>query len=122
MARREFPRSVKVAAVKRAMRDSVIYCEMCGLPTKSVEFDHGIPDGLGGEPTLANCVVACPQCHKGKTKVDVADIAKAKRREARKLGIRKNGGNGFPNRKRGKATDLPLTKVVQRRPIYEDQN
>lgn len=122
MARREFPRSVKVAAVQRAMRGAVIYCEMCGLPTKKVEFDHAIPDGLGGEPTLANCVVACPQCHKGKTKADVAHIAKAKRCEARSLGVRKNARQGFASRKREKATDLPLTKVIPRRPIYEDTN
>jgi 5-methylcytosine-specific restriction endonuclease McrA len=119
MARREFPRSVKVEALKRAMRENVIYCEMCKLPTKKVEFDHGIPDGLGGEPTLANCVVACPECHAGKTKDDVAQIAKAKRLEARNLGIRKNLHRGFPASKREKRSDVPLTKVLPRRPIYE---
>jgi 5-methylcytosine-specific restriction endonuclease McrA len=118
MARREFSRSVKVESLKRAMRDSVIYCEMCGLPTKKVEFDHEIPDGLGGEPTLANCVVACPQCHKGKTQTDVARIAKARRQEAKNLGVRIH--SGLRAREREKKSDTPLTKVVRRKPIYED--
>jgi 5-methylcytosine-specific restriction endonuclease McrA len=91
MARREFPKPVKVAAVKRATKGNVTYCEnlACGLPTKRWHYDHEIPDGLGGEPTLENCKLLCLPCHAEKTAKDVADIAEAKRREANHLGVRK---------------------------------
>ena len=51
--------------------------------------DHDIPDQMGGEPTIENCRVLCLLCHKAKTTIDVAAIAKAKRVEAKHQGIRK---------------------------------
>lgn len=86
MARREFSAKVRLAAFQRANG----CCEgrlgnghPCGakLSVGKYEFDHDNPDGLMGEPTLANCVVLCAQCHKDKTKKDIANIARAKRRE-----------------------------------------
>jgi 5-methylcytosine-specific restriction endonuclease McrA len=88
-SRKEFPKSVKVAAIKRATRDSVTYCEGCNLPTKVWHYDHVNPDGLTGEPTIENCELLCLPCHAEKTKQDVGQIAKAKRREAKALGVRK---------------------------------
>lgn len=117
MARQEFPRAVKVAAIKRATANGQVYCEACGCMTKGkFEIDHIRPDGLLGEPTLENARILCSPCHKEKTKSDVGAIAKAKRNEARHLGIRK-AGRGFP--KREKET-LALTRVVPRRSLYED--
>lgn len=69
MARKEFPKKVKVAALKRADGK----CEGCGQPLKPgrFQFDHIVPDGLGGEPTLENCKVLCSgsraSCHGIKT-------------------------------------------------------
>ena len=85
--RREFSAKVKVEAFKRANG----CCEVCGvkLSPGNVEYDHGIPDGLGGNPDLDNCRALCRNCHGQKTKSDVRDIAKAKRRERRHMGIRK---------------------------------
>jgi len=119
MARREFPKSIKVQIVKRAMQNNgVVYCETCGQQTKQYEIDHKIPDAMGGEPIASNAVLMCKSCHKEKTRADVGAIAKAKRVEARNLGIRKSG-KGFPRREKEK---LELTKVVSRRPMYEEIN
>lgn len=116
MARREFPKAVKVAAVKRATRDGKLFCEGCnGLVTGRFEIDHIRADALFGEPTLENARVLCAICHKEKTKSDVGVIAKAKRLEARHLGIRK-GSRGFAKREKAQ---LELTKVVPRRCLYE---
>ena len=118
MARREFPKAVKVAAVKRATRDGKLFCEGCnGLVTGRFEIDHIRADGLLGEPTLENARVLCSICHKEKTASDVAVITKAKRVEARHLGIRK-AGRGFAKREKAQ---LELTKVVARRGIYRDE-
>lgn len=116
MARREFPKAVKVAAVKRATKDGKLFCEGCGsLVTGRFEIDHIRADGLLGEPTLENARVLCTVCHKEKTKSDVGAIAKAKRVEAKHLGIRR-GNTGFPRRDKEKPA---LTKVVPRRGLYQ---
>jgi 5-methylcytosine-specific restriction protein A len=122
MARREFPKSVKVAAVKRATTYGEVYCEQCGVLCKSKwEIDHVIPDGLGGEPTLANAKVVCLECHAEKTKGDVGKIAKAKRCEARSLGIHKTTPRiNSANTLRVARPDRQLKAMPPRRPMYED--
>lgn len=88
--RREFPKSVKLAAWQRSSGK----CEECGaklFPGK-FHYDHTVPDALGGEPTLDNCKVLCAvdrqSCHSVKTHgatrdtkrySDVSIIAKTKR-------------------------------------------
>ena len=90
MARKEFSRSVKVAVVKRCIRDGEVYCEKCGQMTKGrFEIDHVIPDALLGQPTAENAMLLCRPCHVEKTKTDVTKIAKARRNEASSLGVRK---------------------------------
>lgn len=124
MARKEFSKAVKVAAVKRATRDSVVYCEGCGALAKSWEIDHANPDGLTGEPTLANAVVLCKPCHADKTKRDVAAIAQAKRREALALGVRKEPTMKTRPRQKTepqRRASRPLAKILPpRRSIFED--
>jgi 5-methylcytosine-specific restriction enzyme A len=115
MSRREFPVSVKVAAWKRCGG----LCEECGCLLKPGRFhyDHSNPDGLTGEPTLDNCLVLCSgpnSCHGEKTKNDVGNIAKAKRREAKDIGIKNK--STFRYQKKDKPE---MTKVLPRRPIYE---
>lgn len=82
--RREFPAKVKAEAFKRAGGA----CEACTrkLFAGDIHYDHRNPDALTGEPTLANCQVLCRSCHSAKTRDDVKDISRAKRREARHLG------------------------------------
>jgi len=126
MPRREFPKSVRVAVIKRATRDGVLFCEECGGLAKKPEIDHRNPDGLTGEPTLANAVLLCRPCHVEKTKQDVANIAKAKRREAAHLGAKAPAAKpiksaGFrlaaPQRKASKLE--PGSKAAQIRAMRE---
>lgn len=47
---------------------------------KRPEVDHKVPIALGGDPVgFDNHQVLCYECHKNKTKVDVSDIAKARK-------------------------------------------
>jgi len=101
MPRREFSAKTKAAAFLRA--NGVCENPKCGarLTVGKFHYDHDTPDGLGGEPTLENCVVLCTPCHKEKTAtVDVPRIAKAKRRQQKHLGIRKP--SSFQNSRTGK--------------------
>lgn len=85
--RQEFSAKIKVLAWERAKG----HCEKCTakLFPGNVEFDHDNPDGLTGTAVLANCRVLCRNCHKQKTKADVANIARAKRREKNHIGVKK---------------------------------
>lgn len=119
MARKEFPRSVKVAAVKRAMRDGEVYCEQCGVMTKGrFEIDHDKEDYFGGEPTLENAKVLCISCHSAKTAKNAKIIAKTRRLEASNVGATRPKGQiksrGFPKKQRKEKIALP-----PRRGIYE---
>lgn len=121
--RREFTKATKVLVIKRATKDGVVYCELCGLPAKKIEIDHVIPDALHTEDKKSNDVsnarLLCQPCHKTKTKNDVAEIARAKRREAKHIGVRNRPtlkSRGFQKvEKENKSLPLP-----PRRSIYED--
>lgn len=90
MPRREFPKAVKVAVIKRATHGLQVRCEACGTDTKGVwQIDHVRPDGLLGEPTLANAQLLCRACYAPKNAKDTKDIAQAKRREARHIGAQR---------------------------------
>lgn len=88
--RREFPKQVKRDAFLRAGGRCENKSCRAFLTTGKFHYDHDIPDGLGGEPILDNCMVLCFACHGEKTrKRDVPAIAKAKRVSDKHLGIRK---------------------------------
>lgn len=99
--RREFPAKVKLAAWDAAGG----HCQEClariiGRP----EYDHVLPDALGGEPTLDNCRVLCSKCHRLKTSgEDVPRIAKTKRTKRKAVNAwpkssRPLQSRGFPKR------------------------
>jgi 5-methylcytosine-specific restriction protein A len=95
MARREFSKRVRRDAFARANGacEGEPYGERCcvKLTIGKFHYDHDIPDGLGGEPTLQNCRVLCIACHKDKTTTkDVPTIAKAKRIADKHIGIKSN--------------------------------
>ena len=132
MTRANFPTSVRVAALKRAMKDGVIYCEQCGGLAKKAEIDHINPDGLTGKPTLENARVLCKACHLEKTRGDVAVIAKAKRREAKHLGatqpartiasagfkkVEKQPRNGRAKIDKGSLPPLPRRDIYTGKPV-----
>ncbi len=89
--RREFPAKVKLAAWERCKRDGKPHCELCGLLIVGrPDYDHRVPDGLGGEPTLENCQVICWPCHRHKTHAEDRPImAKADRQKKSAAGIKK---------------------------------
>ena len=87
-ARREFPAKIKLAAFERSLG----YCERCGgrLWIGKIRYNHRIPDGIGGEPTLDNCEVLCIACDNPQTyEIDIPRVAKAKRVQRKHAGIKK---------------------------------
>jgi 5-methylcytosine-specific restriction endonuclease McrA len=87
-ARREFTTAIKRAAFERSNGA----CELCQMPfgVKTPEYDHRLPDALGGLPTLANCMAICSPCHKTKTATeDVPRIRKADRQKNGAIGARR---------------------------------
>lgn len=89
MSRREFPKAIKVAAFERAGGR----CERCTAKITAAngppEYDHTMPDYLGGEPTLENCTVLCRNCHGGKTSNDDRPrIDKTRRVYEKRIGAR----------------------------------
>ena len=100
--RREFPTKVKLAAWERCGG----FCECCRakIAGRKPEYDHILPDALGGEPTLDNCRVMCSKCHRLKTSgEDVPRIAKTKRTKRKAVNAwpkasRPIQSRGFPRR------------------------
>jgi 5-methylcytosine-specific restriction enzyme A len=106
--RREFKPKIKLAAWERCKG----HCETCHAKIiGGAQYDHIIPDGLGGEPTLDNCACLCSKCHRLKTsKQDVPNIARAKRRERKAKGaITKK-----PWPKRGDRQPIPTKETTVR--------
>jgi 5-methylcytosine-specific restriction protein A len=99
--RREFPKSVKVAAFQRAAGK----CESCGarLYPGKYEYDHRLADTFGGEPTLDNCEVICTACHDLKTyKSDIPAAAKSNRVRAKHIGAKAPSRTPLPFGKQSK--------------------
>lgn len=86
----EFSAETKKAALQRANRK----CEVSGcgayLSLNRYHYDHITPAKMGGDASLENCQIACWSCHAVKTKDDVARIAKSRRIERKRLGIKKD--------------------------------
>ncbi len=95
-------------------------CEGCNavLVPSGYQFDHGVPDGLGGRPTLDNCVVLCSDgpdsCHGKKTAGrDVPMIARADR-IGKKWRGEKVSRNPVPGSRRSGWKKTMSGKVVKR--------
>ncbi|MBV2144199.1 HNH endonuclease [Falsochrobactrum sp. TDYN1] len=97
MARREFSKEVKRAALKRSGMKCEAVGKMygfkpgqrCGVSLSvGIQYDHIIADSIGGEPTLDNCAAVCMSCHGYKTRtVDTPRAAKTKRMSDKAKGI-----------------------------------
>jgi 5-methylcytosine-specific restriction protein A len=94
--RKEFSTRTKALAFQRSNGR----CEECGtrLQPGRIAFDHRNPDGLTGSNDLSNCSCLCVTCHREKTRNDVRDIAKAKRRHSGHIGA-KTSRNPLPGGK-----------------------
>jgi len=65
MTRSEFTTKTKLEALVKYAK-----CPKCGVKfgkLSDVDFDHEIPDAMGGANTVDNCVPLCKACHKLKT-------------------------------------------------------
>jgi hypothetical protein len=105
--RREFPRSVKAAIVKRAMDEKGrIRCEGCYGVVRRFEIDHVIAEALVVDKTkpltakdgqlLGYC---CHRGEGGKTAHDVKAIAKSKRCGAKHYGYQTKTSRPIPGSK-----------------------
>ncbi len=93
-------------------------CQMCFQPTdeRGFDLDHHIPLEIGGDDSDDNLRPLCRPCHRLKTKGDVTDIAKAKRRSDRHSGVHAPAGNlqsrGFDPRPPQRRASAPLAKQM----------
>ncbi|MGE8129051.1 HNH endonuclease [Methylobacterium sp. NPDC080182] len=121
MARREFKPAVKREAIKRAnfvcegILPNGLRCTVEVGQGKPVEYDHVIPDWMGGDPTLENCAALCKLCHKFKTALDAADRSEARGRFDSHNNIhaprRRMVGRGLPKGQPRKPATTPLNKT-----------
>jgi len=130
MARREFSRTVYAEIVKRAMHPKHgIFCGGCGLilGKKPYAVDHIKPDGLEVDKTRKltaadGQLLGVECCHKPKTKIDVAVISEAKRREEKHHGMKRPKGaiksKGFPKYAKPSPT---LSKPLPPRKLYQER-
>ena len=87
LTRREFPKSVKLAAWDRCNGFYECGCDMPIVGTP--HYDHDLPDDLGGDNSLENCRVLDPKCHRRKTvNEDRPRIDKARRLREKAAGVR----------------------------------
>jgi len=139
MARREFTQSQREAIRRRATNAAgEICCEGCGavLTGKRREIDHIIPEALRPEAdkkkplTIADGQLLGECCHRGpdgKTRHDVAQIAKGKRQNAKQFDRRivpdgpKMQGQPFPVTKSRaeKKQRAPKLDFTQRKQLFE---
>jgi len=92
--RRAWSTTVRMRVLDRFERK----CQLCfgEIGTKGFDLDHRVPLAIGGEDVESNLEPLCVPCHRLKTKGDVGDIARAKRREAKHLGGRAPSRNPMP--------------------------
>lgn len=136
MSRHEFSRATKRAALERSGHR----CEAEGTRygfepgqrcnchlSLGVQFDHNIPDQLGGDNSLSNCMAICVQCHKFKTRNDIQQIRKSDRQRDRNSGVIRPAGKiksaPFPKSTKPERCDpnkglppLPPRKLYETRP------
>lgn len=115
--RREFPKSVRVAVIKRATKDGVLYCEKCGALAKRFQIDHMIADAHGGKPVIENAELICEDCYSVKNPKDTTIAAKLKRVEARHIGAVKPKG-AIANRPKEAKPPRDKLPIPPRRSIY----
>ena len=118
--RTEFSQAVRKKAFARCCINAVPHCENCGIELKpgNIEYEHILPDGLGGEATLENCGVWCrSSCSKAKTHTeDNPTMRKADRVLKRSYDLmpakQKIASRGFPKRTRTHAGRAPVQRFI----------
>jgi len=95
MTRRNFARAVRVEKIRAQTRESVVYCEGCGLPCRRFEIHHRDMDAMqidkSRKLTVADAQLLCAgagSCHERETAKQRPILAKALAREASHLGAK----------------------------------
>lgn len=132
MSRHEFSRETRREALKR----SGLKCEAsgprygleegqrcnCSL-SLGVQYDHDVPDQLGGDNSIENCRAVCIQCHKIKTRGDIRQIRKSDRQRDKASGVIRSAGKikspGFPVSE--KAARRQAKPPLPPRPLYREE-
>lgn len=113
--RSEFAFSVRDFTWKRAMGR----CQDCGrgpLAKGQYQFDHIIPDWLGGSSSAWNCKLLCRRCHNKKTsRQDIPRIAKTKRQKRKHEGTWRASRKPVPGSRNSK-WKKPLRGKAELRP------
>lgn len=132
MSRTEFNRETRREALKR----SGLKCEAsgpryglaegqrcnCSL-SLGVQYDHDVPDQLGGDNSLENCRAVCVQCHKIKTRGDIQQIRKSDRQRDKRSGVIRPAGKlrGAPFPKSEKAARRVSKPPLPPRQLFEER-
>jgi hypothetical protein len=118
-SRQEFSQKVrKLAFARCCKKDGKPRCENCGniLVSGNITYEHLMPDGLQGEPTLENCGVWCTRpCSSNKTaKEDIPRMAKADAVLKHTYGLepakQKIASRGFGKRPAQRTASRPITR------------
>ena len=96
--RTEFPKSVKLKRFEYAKGR----CETCTQKiVGTAQYDHVVPDAVGGAADFDNCRVQCVRCHRVKTSTkDVPEISRSTRIYEKRAGVRKTS-RGFQRHPEG---------------------
>lgn len=132
MRRTEFTRETRREALKR----SGLKCEAsgpryglaegqrcnCSL-SLGVQYDHDVPDQLGGDNSLENCRAVCIQCHKIKTRADIQQIRKSDRQRDKASGVIRPAGKlrSAPFPKSEKAARRVPKQPLPPRQLFEER-
>lgn len=113
MTRRRLSTKTRMSILERFNRR----CQMCQCEIGhgiGFDLDHRIPLAIGGADEIENLVPLCTPCHRLKTKGDMGDIAKARRREAKHLGAhvpaQRIKSRGFDRAEPQRRATRPLSK------------
>ena len=98
------PRRVSAGTKAKILAATDHVCARPNCPERATDVDHILPLWLGGSNREKNLEGLCPAHHAAKTKAEASLRAKAKRREARDQGTRRERkpipSRGFPTGKR----------------------
>lgn len=91
------------------------FCQICTLSIRGkllAEYDHAVALINGGANRENNIQLVCSECHKGKTRQDVAEKSRMARKRMKAIGIRK------PSRLKSRGFERsPPQRTASRPPI-----
>ena len=89
----------------------------CNAPVDlgGFHYDHIVPTWMSDDCGVENGQLLCIFCHRTKTKQDIKNIAKVKRIQKKRAGLRKPRGRPLPGTKRSGIKRKVNGQVVRRK-------